>query len=278
MADVAKAKAERTKVDLKFKTAVGAARRANQQDPVNTRIVQQKLENLTAVYEDLSDAHADFISKAQLAQDDEQGEAWLETRMTEYIEVGEAGEVILDLARTAEAPAAPAADFTLQEKKGQLERLCQTLESALVMVTTRLDNPDELSQEEHSYLKSQTTDASDLLSREHPVLASDVRRLDPTNAETARTAHGAYYKEKCDLIKSLQLKLASKVPRVSRPVPNSSTSSSSDQLKNLHIKKAEPPKYSGASASYFGWKKRWQDIMGGMSDVVQRQHLHPQTS
>lgn len=113
MADVAKAKLEQTKADWKYKTAVRLVKGATQQTPVYTRRVQQKLNSLTAAYEDLKGAHADYVSKAELVEDDDQGEAWLNRRTNECIEVLEAGEVVLDIARAAEMPPAPAADFEL---------------------------------------------------------------------------------------------------------------------------------------------------------------------
>ena len=101
MADIAKAKSERIKAHGMYKTAVGAVRfhcrRATQGTPVNMRIVQQKLNSLTAAYEDLKEAHADYVSKAELAEDDDQGEAWIR-RIDECLEVLQAGEVILDIA------------------------------------------------------------------------------------------------------------------------------------------------------------------------------------
>ena len=31
--------------------------------------------------------------------------------------------------------------------------------------------------------------------------------------------------------------------------------------------------YNGSSTSFYGWKKKWQDIIGGISAVLQQQHL-----
>ena len=145
----------------------------------------------------------------------------------------------MEVAKAAEMPPAPAADFELQEKMDQLDGLCQTVESTLVLVTMKLEESDELSEEEHAYLIAQTSDAVELLSREQPVLASEVRRLDSTKAETLRTEHRAFNKEKQALLKGLQLKLATKVPKKTAVTVSSSSSSSSDHLRNLHVKKAD---------------------------------------
>ena len=125
MADVTKAMSEQTKADAKYKFAVGAVKKATQQTPVNTRILQQKLNSLTAAYDYLNGAHADYVSKAELAEDDDQGEAWLDRRRNEYDEVLGAGEAILGIAEAAEIPPAPTAVFELQEKESQLKSLCK---------------------------------------------------------------------------------------------------------------------------------------------------------